>query len=316
MMRGAGNVCWGAVLLCSGVLAQQTATRSVVAPVVSLPDAPDYQKFEDTQAAALSEQEHPAQQNSRGQAAPSTNAQTKSSGKSVAVPCPAAGSAPHAQPKAANASAANPPCVRTEDPYRRFLNSTTPTPLTPRQKGKLAFRNLFDPFNLLTVVGNAAVTVAADSHTAYGPGWKGFGRDSGYSLVEDATGEFIGTFLVCSIFSEDPHYHRMPEAKPLRRAFHAISRTLVAQNDYGKPMVNYESLIGYTAGAELSNLYVPGVHGNGPSTAVRIVTGLATDPISNLITEFLPDVAKRVHIRIVFVQQIINEMATRQEQVP
>lgn len=238
-----------------------------------------------------------------------------SAGKQAATPCPAAANVSYSDPEATSAAVARTPCVAHEDPYRRFLNSTAPLPLTVRQKGILAFRDVVDPFNLLTVVGNAGVTVAADSHTAYGPGWKGFGRDSGYSLVEDATGEFVGTFLLCSVFHQDPHYHRMPDARPMRRVLHAFARTVVAQNDYGKTMVNYENLIGSPASAEISNLYVPGIHGNGPSTVARVLTGLATDPANNLITEFLPDVAKRVHVRVVFVQQIINEVATGQEQL-
>lgn len=315
MMPRAGNVCWAAVLLCSGALGQGIATDNNAWRAASLPDAPDFMLLDGPQNAAPAVKATDAQSSST-QRQPGQKENSTAGGRPGGTPCPAAGSVSHSNPQAASAAAAPTPCVGTEDPYRRFLNSTTPTPLTPKQKGKLAFRNAVDPFNLLTVVGNAGVTIAADSHTAYGPGWKGFGRDSGYSLVEDATGEFIGTFLVCSIFGEDPHYHRMPDAPPLRRMLHAISRTLIAQNDLGRPMVNYDSLIGYSAGAELSNLYVPGVHGNGPSTTARILIGLATDPISNLITEFLPDVANRVHIRIVFVQQIINEVATRQEQVP
>ena len=74
-------------------------------------------------------------------------------------------------------------------------------------------------------------------------------------------------------------------------------------------MLNYSTLLTYPISAEISNLYVPGVHGNGPSTVKRIVTGLASDPIDNLITEFLPDFAKRVHIRVVFVQQILTNVS-------
>ena len=36
---------------------------------------------------------------------------------------------------------------------------------------------------------------------------------------------------------------------------------------------------------------------------------LATAPIENFITEFLPDIASRIHVRIVLVQQIINQVA-------
>ena len=138
----------------------------------------------------------------------------------------------------------------------------------------------------------------------------------GYSFSQDATGEVIGTFGICSLLHEDPHYHRMPTGRPFNRVVHAISRTVIAQHDDGKSMPNYEVLITYPASAEISNLYVPGVHGNGPSTAARIFTGFATDPINNIVTEFLPDFAKRFHVRVVFLQQIINQVATGQPGQP
>ena len=46
------------------------------------------------------------------------------------------------------------------------------------------------------------------------------------------------------------------------------------------------------------------------STVARIFTGYALDPVNNLLTEFLPDVASRVHIRIIFVQRILNNIAS------
>jgi hypothetical protein len=75
-------------------------------------------------------------------------------------------------------------------------------------------------------------------------------------------------------------------------------------------MLNFENLITYPASAEISNLYVPGIHGDGPSTVARILTGLATEPIGNFIAEFLPDVARRIHVRVLIVQQILNGIAS------
>ena len=51
-------------------------------------------------------------------------------------------------------------------------------------------------------------------------------------------------------------------------------------------MPNYENFVTYPASAMIANLYVPGVNGNGPATVARFMTGLATDPVNNLITEF------------------------------
>jgi hypothetical protein len=200
-------------------------------------------------------------------------------------------------------------CINPLNPFDRFLNTTIPVPMTPRQKGYLALHNLADPFNLATIIATSGITIAADSHTAYGPGVGGFGLSVGVSLLQDATGEFFGTFLIPSIAHEDPHYRRMPNASIPRRIVYAISRTVIGRNDNGSPMPAYSTLLTYPITAELSNLYVPGIKSNGPSTAERILVGYATDPVNNLITEFLPDVARRVHVRIIFVQQIINQVA-------
>ena len=212
-----------------------------------------------------------------------------------------------------SAADANNPCRANVNPYNRFLDSTAPYKLTPSQKGYLAFHDVIDPFNILTILANSGFTIGINSHTAYGPGLEGFAKNVGVSFLQDATGEFIGTFGVCSLLHEDPHYHRKPDATPVRRVFHAIGRTIIAQHDNGALMPNWENFITYPASAEISNLYVPGIADNAPSTAKRVMIGLATDPVNNLITEFLPDVAKRIHIRVVFVQQILNQVASGQQ---
>jgi hypothetical protein len=201
------------------------------------------------------------------------------------------------------------PCIDNLNPYVRFLDTTMPVPMTPAQKGYLAFRDVVDPFNLATIFGSAAVTIGIDSHSAYGPGFEGFAELSGVSLLQNATGEFFGTFLIPSLTHQDPHYHRIPTATFPRRLLHAVSHTVVAQSDYGNRIPNYGTLIGYVIDSEISNLYVPGIESNGPSTVKRVFIGYALDPINQIVAEFLPDVAKRINIHIIFVQQIINQIA-------
>jgi hypothetical protein len=190
------------------------------------------------------------------------------------------------------------------------INSEERQPLTSAQKGYLAARDVVDPFNLVVIAGEAAGGVATNAHSAYGPGLRGFGRLAGYDLLQDAQGEFFGTFLIPSITHEDPRYRRMQHATVPRRILHALAHTVIAQHDDGSTMPNYATLLTYPISAELSNLYVPGVQDDARSTARRIGIGLATDPASNLVAEFLPDLARRVHVRSVFIQQIVNQMAT------
>lgn len=195
--------------------------------------------------------------------------------------------------------------------YMRFENGPQVKPMTPKEKAWLATKNLIDPFNLITILGTAGISVAADSHSAYGPGMPGFGRYVGVTFTEDMTGEFFNTFLIPSIMHQDPHYHRMPQAKYPRRVFHAISQVAWTQGDDGKGMLNYGNLVGFAIDDEIGNLYVPGRETNGAATAQRYAIGLATAPIDNFISEFLPDVAKHIHVQIVVVQRIINQIASK-----
>ena len=196
--------------------------------------------------------------------------------------------------------------------YRRFTDTPVTTPLTVRQKGYLAVHDIIDPFNLLTIGFTAAIDVGIDAHSAYGPGMKGFAKNAGYGLVQDASGEVIGTFAIASIAHEDPRYHRLGDGPKSRRLWHAIEHTFVSQHDDGRHMPNYETLLTYPICAELSNLYVPGVADDAKSTAARVGIGLAANPADDLVAEFLPDVAAHIHLRVVFVQRVLNRIATGQ----
>jgi hypothetical protein len=208
--------------------------------------------------------------------------------------------------------APRPPCSELVYPYQRFLNDNVAIPLTWREKGYLALHATADPGNLGTIIGISAITIAVESHTAYGPGLKGFAELSGVSLLQSATFQTFGTFAVPSIIHQDPRYYRMPRKPFGKRFLYSVTRSYISRSDSGKTIPNYGILSAYPIVAELSNLYVPGIESDGESTAQRILTGLALDPANNLINEFLPDVAKHLNIRIVFVQRILNNVTATQ----
>jgi hypothetical protein len=199
-----------------------------------------------------------------------------------------------------------PPC-QEQNPIQPIVIERA-APLTSNEKGKLALRDFIDPFNLATIATYSAVAIGSNSHSPYGPGWAGFGRLTGYGLAQDAQGEFLETYAIPSLVHEDPRYHRMPTASIKRRIGHAIEHTYVSQHDDGRPMPNYATLLTYPIGAEISDEYVPGIQTDIKSTGRRVALGIATDPAGALVAEFLPDVAKRIHIHIVFVQEILNRM--------
>ena len=232
---------------------------------------------------------------------PFNTSQTKQNGKPGQTPCTPR-QRKHDYPRFRRD-----PC----DPYRPFVEGSVP-PLTSKDKAYLAIHDVTDPFNLLTIVGTSAFTIGINSHTAFGPGMRGFGYNVGTSFSQDVTGEFIGTYVVDSVFREDPRYFRMPNARPWRRLAHAISHLAVAQGDNGKPIPNYSNFIAAAAGAEIANLYVPGLATNGASTAERIITGIVTEPVGNIVAEFLPDIASHIHVHVVVLQRYLNQISAQQ----
>jgi len=201
------------------------------------------------------------------------------------------------------------PHVPIVDWYARFLNGPEVKPLTPGEKAWLAVHNVLDPFNLITIGGEAAISVADNSNSPYGPGIPGWGRYLGVSFTQDMTGEFFGTFLIPSLVHQDPHYHREPHASIPRRIAHAALQVLWTQGDNGRGMVNWANIAGSAIDGEISNLYVPGQATRGSATASRYAIGLATAPIDNYVTEFLPDVARHIRVQVVVLQRIINQVA-------
>ena len=237
-----------------------------------------------------------------------------------AVPCqPSSPATPTAAPSGAKTDvAANPqtgvplaPCPTRPAIYwfSRFLNGPEVKPLTPKEKGLLVARNVIDPFNAITILGSSAISVGSDSHSVYGPGMAGWGRSVGVSYTQDITGEFFSTFMIPSIVHQDPHYHRMPNGSIPRRVGNAIIQVVWTQGDNGKGMVNYGEVVGAAIEDEVSNLYVPGRETSVPASASRYSIGLATAPIDNFVSEFLPDVARHLHVQVVVIQRIINQVA-------
>ena len=215
---------------------------------------------------------------------------------------------PEAAAAGQSRNVAETPC-REENPLQTIVESKNVRPLLPDQKARLAIHDVFDPFNLVVLMMGSGVSVATNAHGPYGPGMAGFGRTVGYSLEQDIQGEFFATFLIPVIAHEDPRYHRMGGKNIPARALHAILHTYVSQHDDGRIMPNYATLLNYPIAAELANIWIPGTPVNARSTANRVVLGYAFDPTGTLIGEFLPDVARHIHVHSVFLQQQINRFA-------
>ncbi len=201
-------------------------------------------------------------------------------------------------------------CGTAPSPFVLYLKSPDAVPLTARDNLHSAVMHVIDPFNLGTIAVDAAIGIASDSHTVYGPGFDGFAKYAGVSLTEDMTGEFFGTFLIPSLMHQDPHYHREPFMPVKHRILHAIAQVVWTKSYTGQPMFNYANIVGGIATAAVSNTFVPGPGRQGfGATAQRLAVAFAISPSGNLIEEFVPDLASRINLRVVIFQRILNTVS-------
>jgi hypothetical protein len=254
----------------------------------------------------------PQPQSSPGAApqAPSTpiTPHTPQAVTSKGCPPAAAGSAV-AQPQGVAQKEAQTACPAEFDIFYPLGKPPATGRLSSMDKLRIAASNVVDPFNLATIGVSAAITIGSNPDSAYGPGMKGWAKNSGTLLTEDMTGAFFVTFLVPSLIRQDPRYYRMPKASIPRRIANAIVHPVWSRSDNGNHMLNLAELLGIPATIAVANVYVPGRKQGIGSIAESSAVAIASSPIDTLTTEFLPDVAKHFKIRIVLIQQIVNHIA-------
>jgi hypothetical protein len=296
LIRLAGATLVSVALLLPGVRVSAAQVPSLAA-TVKLPDAPDPQIPAASPAGSLEAKKKscPAAKISNGTGVQSGVGTTN--GRELVQP--------QTEQQADSA-----PCKMTwAKRYDIFVDGPHDKPLTAKDKAWLAARNVADPINNITILVTSAIAVGSDSHSPYGPGMAGWGRNVGVNFTQGLTGEFVGTFLISSIAHQDPHYHRMPNAGIPRRVGHGILQVVWTQGDNGKGMLNYSNLVGFAIEDEISNFYVPGRQTNASATALRYASALAFTPIGNFVTEFVPDVSRHIHVQNVIIQRIINQVA-------
>jgi hypothetical protein len=194
---------------------------------------------------------------------------------------------------------------------QRIQGPAQDPPLGVSGKFRLAVANVSDPFAIVTTALDSEMGNASGSASPLPRGAAGFGERFGVAMAGEASGEFFSTFLYSSLFHQDPHYHRAPDSLVGRRVLHALSYVVVTRSDSGRPMFNFAEFLGTAS----SSLVEGGLHpewqkGTGVN-AQRIFVSVGSDASWNLMTEFLPDVARHLNPRLMLLRRLAEKAASQ-----
>ncbi|PYY04481.1 MAG: hypothetical protein DMG64_04730 [Acidobacteria bacterium] len=179
-------------------------------------------------------------------------------------------------------------------------------PLGVSGKFRLAVANVSDPFAIITTALDSEFGDAIQGHTKLRTGAAGFGQRFGASMAGQATSELMSTFLISSIFHQDPHYHRDPGAPTHTRIEKALAYVFVTRSDSGKRMLNFAEVLGTTSSSLLEGSYHPEWEKGPGAAAGRIAISIGSDAAWNLMTEFLPDVARHLNPRWMLLRRLAD----------
>jgi len=161
-------------------------------------------------------------------------------------------------------------------------------PLTAKQKFKLAWKTVVDPFTLVFVGGVAGVEQAQNHFNQYGQGAQGYAKRFGAGYGDTLTGTFVGAAILPSLLKQDPRYFYKGSGSKGARVLYAIANSVICKGDNRRWQANYSNILGSLAAGGISNLYYPAADRNGAGlTFENAAIGIGGTAVANLFQEFV-----------------------------
>ncbi|MEO8128539.1 MAG: hypothetical protein ABI822_15670 [Bryobacteraceae bacterium] len=166
-------------------------------------------------------------------------------------------------------------------------------PLTTREKFNIARSDSFDWPNYFLLAGYAVQSQVLSGGFQHNGGTSGFAKYYARSLGDQIIGSYITEAILPSVFHEDPRFFRIGTGSILHRVSYASSRILITRVDNGHNRFNISEIAGNASIVALTSLYYPNSR-SWNEASERLGMQLGNDVISNLITEFWPDIKRRL----------------------
>jgi hypothetical protein len=165
--------------------------------------------------------------------------------------------------------------------------------LTVKGKFKLFVSDSVDPATFISAGYNALISQAENGQPAFGQGFQGYGLRFGTNLAGSSSSAFFGDFLYPTIFRQDPRFYRLGHGGLRQRVLHAVDRTVIAHNEHGGNMFNFNEWLGTGSSVVLSNTYLPDNNRSASHAAEVVSYDILYDAGYNVLREYWPEIAKR-----------------------
>jgi hypothetical protein len=180
--------------------------------------------------------------------------------------------------------------------YRADQFQTVYQPITTKEKYHIARSDSFDWPNYILLAGYALQSQVASGGFSHNGGVAGFGEFYARAVGDQIIGSYITEAILPSLLHEDPRYFRLGSGTFWHRVTYATSRIVITRKDNGSSGFNISEIVGNAGVVAVTTSYYPDSRSAGEA-AERYGMALGNDAISNLLTEFWPDIKRHLHFR-------------------
>jgi len=166
------------------------------------------------------------------------------------------------------------------------------TPLTAREKFKMAFEDAVDRGTIFSAATIGGENLLVNSNRSFGHGAAGFGRYFGAAHGDLAIGDYMTEAVFPALLHQDPRYFRRGTGSIWSRLGYVAGQFLWTHRDSGGTQFNYSELIGNSVAVGISNAYYANGRNAGGMIS-RFGMQLGSDSLNNLVREFGPDLARK-----------------------
>jgi hypothetical protein len=170
------------------------------------------------------------------------------------------------------------------------------TPMTVREKFRVASEDAFDPGTFALAGMFAGEAQLTNANRSFGQGARGYGSYYGAAYGDLLIGDYMSEAVFPAIFHQDPRYFRRGAGSRWSRLGYAASQIFFTHGDSGRVQFNYSEIVGNSAAVAISNAYYSDNRTAGDAVS-KLGMQLGVDMASNVLKEFWPDLQRKFRRR-------------------